>query len=157
MLQDLGISPFGMLESNMDRNDPRWLSYLLGVASDHQYISLQPSLFERTYLRVHYLFRGRYPMYQRQNTRMFRKQLFLNAISGGKFRDNIRFLKHADNVGGEIRAKRLLFQNPANVNPDGRVVHCRNCPDAVLKKGRLVPVCICDNIQNPITTDSWKH
>ena len=46
--------------------------------------------------------------------------------------------------GARLAAKRLLFQWPATVDESGRVIHCECCPDAVLKDGHLVPLCISD-------------
>jgi len=32
------------------------------------------------------------------------------------------------------------------VDAENRVIHCSHCPDAVLQAGRLVPVCLTDQV-----------
>ena len=73
-------------------------------------------------------------------------QLFLNALSGGRFLHNLMFLLRSCGRGSRLAAKKILFQCPAVVREDGAVIHCFNCPDAVVKNGTLVPVCISDKI-----------
>ena len=62
------------------------------------------------------------------------------------WRRNLRLLRDASRPGARLSAKRLLFQWPATLDQLGRVVHCQCCPDAVLKDGRLVPLCISDRV-----------
>jgi hypothetical protein len=85
-------------------------------------------------------------MYQRQNPALFRVHLILNALTGGKFIQNLFFLLRSVDKGTRLCAKKVLFQSPAYVKDDGIVVHCFNCPDAVVKNGTLVPVCISDKV-----------
>jgi hypothetical protein len=58
----------------------------------------------------------------------------------------MNFLIRACRPGGRLGTKRLLFQCPAQVEQDGTLTHCRNCPDAVVKHGGLVPLCISDKV-----------
>jgi len=149
MWQQFGIEPFGCLGSNLDRSDLRWLSYLVGSAHPDAgeviHTSLRPSLLERFYLWLTHRLTGRYPMYQAQNPRQQRIQTLLNGLLGGALLRNLRFLWQTWSVP-TLRAKRILFQNPASLDAEGRVIHCSCCPDAVLKQGHLVPVCIMDRV-----------
>jgi hypothetical protein len=70
--------------------------------------------------------------------------LLLNALAGGRLAGNLRLLARASGPGARLTAKRLLFQRPAAIDEQGRVVHCQPCPDAVVKDGRMVPLCISD-------------
>lgn len=146
-----GFQPFGVMGSSVDPEDPRWLSYFLGTVRASggtlRVVPLRASWFERVAVRLVRQITGRYPMYLPQNGRAFRLQLLLNALTGGAVASNLLLLWRSLGRGAESRAKRLLFQNPAEVAPDGRVVHCRHCPDAVLKGDRLVPVCIADRVE----------
>jgi hypothetical protein len=105
---------------------------------------LRPTLLEKTFLRLARLITGRYPFYQPQNPRILATQLRLNGLAGGGLRANLRFLRDAARARATITGKRLLFQCPATVEPDGSVIHCETCPDAVLRDGHLVPLCISD-------------
>jgi hypothetical protein len=146
----LGLRPFAYVGSNADEEDPRWLSYLVGTARRRDgtpvWHCLKASAFERLFLWLSLRFAGRYPMYQGQDPRRFRIQLLANALTGGRLGGNLRFLAASWHQGAGLLGKRLLFQNPAFVEADGRVIHCDPCADAVLKEGRLVPVCISDRV-----------
>jgi hypothetical protein len=143
-----GLNPFAFLGSNVDAMDPRWLSFM--VATVHQgnrlscYHSLQPTWVEKTFLGLSRLVTGRYPFYQPQHAACFSLHLLLNGLAGGGLAGKVKVLARASRPGARLRAKRFLFQRPAEVDERGRVVHCQSCPDAVVKDGRLVPLCICD-------------
>ncbi len=149
--EKLGLVPFGKLGSQRDPDDLRWLSYMVatsGSGSATTYSALGPSLFERAALWLLARLQGRYPMYQAQGAFQLRLQMLLNALLGGRLVATLGFLLRTL-FSPHIRAKRLLFQNPSAPDPDGGMVHCRCCPDAVLKDGRLIPVCIADRVNPP--------
>jgi len=143
------LEPFGWMGSNMDRDDPRWLSYLIGAVYDGdaaphiEYI--RPSLLEKVSMLI-FRIAGRYPMYLEQNQARFRTQLALNGILGGRRRSNRELVRRSGKSGVQLTTKRILFQNPAELTADGQLIHCEWCPDAVLKNGALVPVCVADNV-----------
>ena len=145
-----GLRPFAYLGSNRAASDPRWVSYLVGtVLSDcgsSYSAGLRGSLAEKIFLKVHGFLRGRYPFYIRQNPRRFRLQLLLSAITGGAARRNLTLLVRSLRRHSDLRTKRLLFQRPAEIADDGSVIHCRCCPDATIRHGQLVPVCISDQV-----------
>ena len=149
-----GMLPFAYLGSNVDGDDPRWLSYMIGavISTDDSkeeegspyWQAIQASVAERAFLGLHRRLTGRYPFYLEHAPGRFRIQLAANALTGGSFRRNVALLARSSQRGTTLRTKRLLFQCPANLNQDGTVVHCAHCPDAVVRHGRLVPVCISD-------------
>jgi len=135
--------------SNLNPDDPRWLSYLIGAlheaGCETYFDHVRPSLLEKGAMLL-FRMAGRYPMYMEQNAERFCKQLVLNGLLGGRYRANRGLVRRAKKPGVQLRAKRLLFQNPAQLTADGRLVHCEWCPDAVLKRGGLVPVCVADHL-----------
>lgn len=145
-----GVLPFACVGSNREKNDIRWLSYLVGTVYSRQakitYRSLRASLVERLFTYVFYKKNGRYPFYQPQNALRFKLQLFLNAFTGGNLLGNFKLLRASLRKDAVIRAKKLLFQNPAEVAENGVVTHCRNCPDATARGGRMIPICIIDKV-----------
>jgi len=150
--EELGLSPFCYLGSNLCPDDPRWLSYLVArhknQAGNVFRHCLRVSAFEKAYLALALRLAGRYPMYRRQNPRQLLAQLIINGLAGGDLPGNVRFLTRCISSGSKIATKRLLFQCPADVTEDGTVVHCFACPDAVAQNGNLVPVCISDKIRS---------
>lgn len=149
MRTQFNVEPFACMGSNLNIDDPRWLSYLIGAlhAPDGtaSFDYLRPSLLEKAVM-LGYRLRGRYPMYMEQNAERFRKQLVLNGLLGGRRQTNMVLLKRSKDPSLQLRTKRILFQNPAELTEDGKVIHCKWCPDAVLKNGGLVPVCIADHV-----------
>jgi hypothetical protein len=136
--------------SNLDSQDIRWLSYLIGVNYDSKEechcSHIEASLFEKISLVFFRLFKDSYPMYQKQDEKRFRAQLLVNGLTGGRRRVNQKLINQSKNQGAQLRAKRILFQNPAELSEGGTLIYCRWCPDALLKNGSLVPICISDKV-----------
>ncbi|EKD26398.1 MAG: radical SAM protein [uncultured bacterium] len=148
LYNELGLKPFSYMGSNIDDKDPRWISYLVGsiidVKGEVTSSCIKSSFFELLFMKLSLMIKGKYPVNIKQNSSAFRLQLFFNALMGGNFFNNFKFLLKSFKDNPTIRIKKLLIQNLAEVLPDGRVIHCKECPDAVAKKDHLVPVCICD-------------
>jgi len=146
--QRFGISPFAFLGSNLEATEPRWISFLTATVHRQdeliQQHSLRPTWVEEAFLKASRKLTGRYPFYQEQNSRQTGFHLLLNGLASGSVFKKLRLLGSAARPGARLAAKRLLFQWPATVDKSGRVIHCQCCPDAVLKDGHLVPLCISD-------------
>ena len=144
---EFDLTPYGYLCSNLDSGDPRWLTYMVAVCGDgariHTY-SITPSLFEPLYGRIFRLIHGRYPFGTFPKPGIIKAQLLINGLFGGSLRGNLRFLARARRANKFLKTKRFAIQAAAVKMPDGRLLHCKNCPDAVVKNGRLVPVCVTD-------------
>ena len=147
---ELQFQPFGYLGSNKDTDDPRWLSYMVATRRDPSgkvvRYSPRPSLFEQAYCALALRLAGKFPMYQRQSVFQLIAQLSMNSLMGGNLMGNMKFLIGSCRPGSKLRTKRLLFQCPAQIENDGSLTHCENCPDAVAKNGGLVPLCISDKV-----------
>jgi pyruvate-formate lyase-activating enzyme len=148
--QELGFRPFAFLGSNKDAEDPRWLSYLVATCRDRDGAvtrhSLKASAFEKMVCAILLRWEGKYPMYRPQSTFQLAVQLIMNGLMGGDVAGNLSFALRSCRPGARFGTKRLLFQCPAQIDEDGTLTHCRNCPDAVVKRGELVPVCISDRV-----------
>ncbi len=146
-----GLVPFCYLGSNRDRYEPRWLSFCVVCGYRKEALcamtSLRPSWAEKGFMAASRRLKGRYPFFNDPDQRRLKFQLGLNTFLGGKLMENLNFIKKTFGQGTVLSAKRILFQVPAEVGDDGIVVFCRHCPDAVLKNGRLVPVCISDQVR----------
>ncbi len=145
------LEPFAYLGSNLDDQDPRWISYLVGTVHAPGrktfYSSLLPSAAEKLFLAAHRKLGRRYPFYQRENPGRFRVQLILNALTGGAIAGNVSLLYRSICSGSRLGYTRIVVQTFADVLPDGRVVHCAHCPDAMIHNGALVPVCLVDRLE----------
>jgi len=127
-----GLTPFASVGSNVDAKALRWLSYFIATVHEKGWRSLRATCVEKLFLALSRRFTGRYPFYQPQNARRLAFQLLYNG--------------HVSFLSRKMLSKRLLFQNPAEIGEDGKLIYCNACPDAVLKNGALVPVCISDQM-----------
>ena len=150
--QEFKISPFAYLGSNLDPAEPRWMSFLTATVHRQdeliQQHSLRPTWVEKTVLEASRKLTGRYPFYQKQRSWQTGFHLLLNGLVGGNISGSLKLLCCATRPGVRLSAKRFLFQWPATIDERGRVVHCQSCPDAVMKDGRLVPLCISDCVSS---------
>lgn len=158
LFRELNLHAMAYLGSHIDPNEPRWLSYAVGVTRRAdgrlRHLSLRSSLTERLAVRLIRLLSGRYLFYQRESPGRFRLQLLANAMTGGHLPDTLGFLTATLQPGCELRAKHLLFQSGPTLTADGHVNHCFACPDATMRNGRLVPLCISDQIVEGACTNS---
>jgi len=154
MQKDFDLEPFAFVGASGDSNEPRWLSYLVGAVYDNNRVtakaSLKASLLEKTAMLFFKLIKGKYPMHIPHNHKKMLKQLKINMYLGGNKKANRKLIRAASTPGAEIRAKRIFFQNLAELNEYGEIVHCQWCPDALLRNGNLVPICIADKAKAEI-------
>ena len=148
--ETFGLTPFASVGSNLDENDERWLSYL--VAAVHSSGDLRvrrcirPTKVEKAFLEVTHKMTGRYPFFQNQKALRFALHLLLNGLAGGAFASHAHLLSKCIGPAARLSAKRLVFQSPAKIDNQGRLIYCHCCPDAVLADDGLVPLCISDLI-----------
>lgn len=146
---ELKLKPFGYLGGKIDSEQPRWLSYLVASSFNTKTekmlmtLNMQAGSFEKFYLEKYKDKHKKYPFFNKQNHTTTFLQIIFNGIFGRSFIENFGFL--FKNHNSNIKLKRLLIQSPAEILPDGRVEHCECCPDLTINKGKIVPVCICDN------------
>jgi hypothetical protein len=133
--------------------DPRWHAHLVAtvtVPGREPFVRpLRPTWMEALLNRVLRWVRGRYFFYQPQRRRLQFVHLLLNGLAGGGLGRNLGVIVRALRPGASLRIKRCLLQVPANLDASGRLVFCRDCPDAVVRHGALVPVCIVDRMADP--------
>lgn len=46
--------------------------------------------------------------------------------------------------GARLSQKSIVFQQGPNVSRGGKIEFCKDCPDATVRDGQLVPVCMAD-------------
>jgi hypothetical protein len=153
LLAELGFHPFAYLGSSVDASEPRWLSYLGGtvVGPDGQAVAagIKNAFSDRVLIRLARLVTGRYLFLYRAGPFRFGLQLLLNGLSGGNLGDDLRLLAGSLGRGRRLLDKHLLFQQGPHVSVSGELVHCMDCPDATVRNGRLVPVCLADRLLSP--------
>jgi hypothetical protein len=93
------------------------------------------------------LLTGRNLYYYRQNGAMTLAHLLLNRLSHGDAKAFGRMLT-ACMKGAKIRVKRLVFDNGLRLGASGRLECLDYCPNATVRKGRMVPVCLSDYLSS---------
>ena len=146
-LERTGMRPFTRIMNSVSGSTPGWVNCMSAVhhgkhADD--VLQCSPSGFEKRYIARFFRKHGRFPFYNKQNPLTARAQLLLNGLCGN--RKNFPFLLR--NIFRHILMKRLIVQSIAHVAPDGRLDYCRNCPDITVRNGKIVPVCVCDNMMS---------
>lgn len=143
LLARLALRPFAWLPSSHGA-DPRWLSYTLAGT---RCVPAGPA--DWLLLRLARLLAGRYGFYYPSHPGRFSAQLLLNALCLHRPLLRLGVLAGALRRGRLPRDKHLLVELLPTVDAAGRIVVCRDCPDATLRDGRLVPVCLGDLIAPP--------
>jgi len=150
LMADAGFEPFAYLGSSEHCDEPRWLLYRAGVirtsTGDGRVAAVSPGWSDRLLIRLPYWCTGRYWFFHRSYPNLFRIQLLLSALSGGTCLRTLSWLARSCWFGATVEEKHLLFQQGPTVTPEGRVVLCRDCPDATVVDGRLMPVCLIDRL-----------
>lgn len=159
-LAPLGMEPFAFVGSEKDPEARRWLFYYSFVVSRpggrHDVLHLS-ARFGRLVAGVNAVsrrLRGRYPFGKAMSGAKGVLTLLLHAVTALHLPTAVRvlwFLRLLLAPGARLHQKSFVFQEGPHVAADGEVDFCKDCPDATVRNGRLVPVCMAD-VLSPATT-----
>jgi hypothetical protein len=163
VLEDgLGLRPYAYIASSRRRAERRWLfyySYAVHTPGERAaLLHLGPS-FQRVVRAANAIsraLRGRYPFGEPVPDAASVALCLAYAASSFDVRvaaETLRFLARLRARGARLVQKSLIFQQGPNLAPDGTLEICRECPDATVRNGRLVPVCLAD-IVAPVRDDA---
>lgn len=151
--RELGLSPTQYVQSSLREDEWRWLLYLgfaIGDGNGRTATLSLSSRFARTIRLGNSLqlaLKGRYKfdMVPGPAEAIAVCALYaalgcdpMNALETG------RFLWVLRRRGARIRSKVLVVQQAPNLTESGEIEHCRNCPDATVRNGEIVPLCLAD-------------
>ncbi|MBI4508346.1 MAG: radical SAM protein [Deltaproteobacteria bacterium] len=154
--KELGMAPFGYVASSHNLTEPRWLFYY--SLAQHQpgkptrLLHIAPT-FDRAVRLVYGLARLRGNPYSFADVLSQRQSLtiaLVNALvsaSPSTVRETMAFLAGMLRKGSSIQHKSFTFQQGPNLTADGAIEYCRDCPDATIRDGVLVPVCLVDVVR----------
>ena len=149
MAERFGATPFATLPSSGPVGYDAWLSYQGAVVYEkNRRIAgrfMTSSLVERVAIRLLRAAQGRYPFFHAPQPGAVGAQLCLNALAGGNPAANLTVLARVARAR-QLVSKHLVFQQGPTPDASGRLSVCRDCPDAVVSGGRLVPVCLADRV-----------
>ena len=149
--REFGILPSACLPAQIDDGDVRWLIYsVITNRRTGRAAGLSPRLFRTAALLYQAVFRRRlYVPFLNPRTAATAALLFLLArLRLGRHSRRIPagFFRGAE-FGRSLGLLHIVIQTPPEFRDgDGAYVLCHSCPDAVMRNGKLTPLCIADRI-----------
>ncbi|HSA95108.1 MAG TPA: hypothetical protein VLJ16_03600, partial [Acidobacteriota bacterium] len=145
----LGLEPVAYVPSSRSETEARWLVYYYLVdAAGTRVHALGPGL-DRAFRRFFRLVAGR-RFYTTNHGPAELKwiigpiALFEALTSPRRLASLARLFRRAGSLKG-LRLHFIAIQVPPELETDGTIkIICRDCPDATIRNGRLVPVCLAD-------------
>jgi pyruvate-formate lyase-activating enzyme len=153
ILAPLGLEPFAYVASSHDDDARRWLFYyaytvqtprgrarLVRVGPRFGAVAGAAAALARR-------LRGRYPFGEPLGHAGNLAMCLLWAAASRDRRavgEVLHALAGLVRHGAVLTQKSLVFQQGPNLTADGEVEMCKDCPDATIRDGRLVPLCLAD-------------
>ena len=149
--REFGILPAACLPSQIDDGDVRWLIYsVITNRRTGRAAGLSPRLFRAAALLYRAVFRRRlYVPYLNPRTAAAAAMLFLlpRLRPGRHSRRVPAGFYRGSEFGRSLGLMHIVIQTPPQFRDgDGAYVLCHSCPDAVMRNGKLTPLCIADRI-----------
>ena len=149
--QGLGVQPSSFIPSNLDDQEVRWLIYFYYVnVATGATVPVSPR-FNRCMRRGYRLLTGRHLFAVPMNPSLTRVWFLLTAViesllSPSQVFRHVRLALHSALLKS-LRFQYIVLQSAPRVDADGGPVEiCYHCPDATIRNGKLVPVCLADRI-----------
>lgn len=153
-----GMTPAHYIASNRRESEMRWLFYLAfaitGNDSRCRTMHLS-SRFRKTITMANLLqkvLKGRYKFDMvpgRAESVVVCMAYAILGMDAGNFTATMKFLSGLLGPRRDIHSKVIVVQQPPNLAADGEIEHCKDCPDATVRNGRIMPLCIAD-IMSPV-------
>ncbi len=164
---NLGLRPDAYISSNKDASEKRWIFYHLHtlISNDGTYRVLPleditskyfVDIYERVYRLIYgkYSFAGRvYIMNGSKWVGLISALLTLNPLYVYR---TLSTLALSFMPGAKYMDKIIFVQRPPNLTETGEAEYCKDCPDATVRNGQIVPVCIADII-SPINLKEYSE
>lgn len=148
-----GLVPFSRLGSSHDPSARRWLSFMAAALErprgEAEVRPLHPGHLARAAVRLLRLRHGRFVFFHVMGPARLRSYLLWTALAGIAPAASVRFVLRSLGRGRVLRSKHVIIEEPPRLEPDGTVSFCRDCPDATLLDGRLVPGCLSHHLAVP--------
>jgi hypothetical protein len=148
---DLGIEPCTYVPSNIDEEDVRWLIYYYFVNSrTNAAFAVSPSMYS-LFTWLYHVFDGRSLFLVCAAPGIAAFVFLLSAVfqvvaAPSKIRAFLRCIR-ASSLLKAIRFHYIAIQVPPEFDESGQTLKmCFHCPDATIRNGLLLPVCLADFI-----------
>jgi len=155
--------PFAYVSSNQDLKEKRWIFYHAFSIKDKDN-NVRTLRLPPTFRRVVRMAnkkglksKGRYPFGRVMTPKKAIKVLILHAffsLSLLELFKTTRFLSRLIRKNRKIYQKSIIFQQGPNLTEKG-IEYCKDCPDATIRDGKLVPLCTADFLKPKENTASY--
>lgn len=161
--RELDLQPLHYIESDRRVSEKRWLLYLGFVitgsdgAMDRLFLSSRYRRLTELANTLQKTFKGRYKFDMVPGRVESVLVTYLYGLMGLDLRNylsSLRFLSGLLRPRTAIHSKVFVFQQPPNLTADGQVELCKNCPDATIRNGQVVPVCMADILSPVVERDA---
>jgi len=145
--ESVGLVPFASLSGKIDKRKRRWFSFQVVEARSPEgalkrRICLRASYGELLAMKFLRVLRGRHDFTLPPASSAFlRARLLLNGLTGGNFASSLAL---AFAPMARLSFRNIALDVPPYRRPDGRIEFCEDCPGAILKGGKLRPLCLSD-------------
>jgi pyruvate-formate lyase-activating enzyme len=123
-----------------------WITYFVPVlrGAGTDILRLHSGRADAALLMLPRLISGRHLFYCGPRPRLIGVQVFLHFLGSGNPLQALAFARKAMTRGRTLDAKRLVFDNGPDLDESGRVRCLDFCPNATVRGGKLIPVCMGD-------------
>lgn len=152
-LDHFGMRPFGYISSDLDSSDPRWLMYhsfsIHTADGKFHYLSLDPKFGKLVRYKLDQTIKkGQKISFGKiMNTKRCIELIVayaLTSLTPAIIFQSGMFLFKLLRPGSTIHYADFTVQQPPKITADGKLSYCNECPDATIRNGVMVPVCMAD-------------
>lgn len=154
MADELGLEPTTYVPTSLDVERVSWLIYLYYLnRRTGRTFAVSPEL-SRLLRRIMRRLTGRQPFAATTSPRWFLPALAMTAaaetaLRPGRLLQLRRLLRDSDR-GRDLRFQYVIVQRAPRLDTEaGALEICWQCPDATIRDGRLLPVCVADRLDPP--------
>src|SRR3989339_1510776 len=149
----LQMLPFGHIGSSLNEDDKRWYMYhVFSIGprdGSFKFLPLTPA-FGKIAQYKYFMQRrnGEKYTFGKKMTPAKSVRLCLLAalvsLNPWEMLKTIFFLSNLLRTGAKIYYNDFTLQQPPNLTTEGTIEYCRACPDATVRNGKIIPVCMAD-------------
>ncbi|MFA5335381.1 MAG: radical SAM protein [Candidatus Omnitrophota bacterium] len=152
--RDLLLEPFSYLPydglTTGENADFSWISYYVPVmrsGDGYEIFRIRSNRFDKMLIHAHRLVSGRFAFYFKHKPAVTAARVIINAVTTGRMREGVDFIKKSKKWNTGIRAKSFVFESGPRLTKNGEISCCVFCPNATLRDKKLVHLCLADSLE----------
>lgn len=148
---DFALEPFTYLPSERADAEGKsgfsWMTYFIPVIHfqrETERFNIKSNFMHSLLLSLPRFIGGSFRFYREQNPLPAAVRVLCSSLTGRRPLEGMKFLLKLRHNGARLRSKYLIFENGPTVTDGGDISCCDLCPNATVRGGQLVPVCLAD-------------